>query len=221
MEYPIVVNYEYTSNTYKAMKWLEALADPFAADFEVASVFTAKDKALMKYRLENFDLSREEQRIYTQRINSDGLSHPSLTVVTHLSVACSKDKGYVIVCDNDSIREAIFRFLTTTDKTQLWHNASYDWKRLLYHMGKFPKNFVDTLLLAKCLSNDCNPFRDRVGLKELMAYAYGSWAVAKEVFTLEEMWKPETIKYAATDSCAGYLLFQDLMEEINDNKWSI
>ena len=52
-----------------------------------------------------------------------------------------------------------------------------------------------------------------------MAYAYGDWAISKENFTLEEMWKEETIRYSATDSCATYKLYEDIQKELK--KWSI
>ena len=52
-----------------------------------------------------------------------------------------------------------------------------------------------------------------------MSYAYGSWAVAKESFTLEEMWDENMIKYAATDSCACMLLYNDIQSSLNS--WKI
>ena len=219
MEEPIVVSYEYTNNLYKAKNWLDSLPDPFAADFEVASKFTAKDKAMIKYRLDNFNLSNEERRIYTQQYYSDGLSHPSLTVITHLSVSLSDHEAYVIVCDNDRIRDLVYNFLITTLKKQIWHNAPFDFKRIRYRTGKIPLNFEDTMLLAKCLLNNCNSFLDRVSLKELMAYLFGDWAIAKEEFTLEEMWKETTLRYAATDSCATIRLYNDILEDLK--KWKI
>ena len=33
MDTPIIVNYEYTNNLYKAKQWLQGLPDLFAADF--------------------------------------------------------------------------------------------------------------------------------------------------------------------------------------------
>ena len=62
MEYPIAVNYEYTNNLYKAKQWLNNLPDLFAADFEVASKFTKKQKEVLKLRLENC-YNNEKQRI--------------------------------------------------------------------------------------------------------------------------------------------------------------
>lgn len=219
MDYPIQVNYEYTNNLYKAKKWLQGLPDLFAADFEVASKFTAKEKEHIKYKLDNYRLKDESERILLQQLTSNGLSHPSLTVITHLSVGWSDKDSYVIICDSPAIRNLVYQFLITTPKQQLWHNAVFDFKHIFYHTGVLPSNYIDTQLLAKSILNDADSFKDRTSLKELMGYAYGDWAISKEDFTLEEMWSESMIKYAATDSPATYKLYQDILEDLS--KWKI
>lgn len=219
MDYPIQVNYEYTNNLYKAKKWLQGLPDLFAADFEVASKFTAKEKEHIKYKLDNYHLKDESKRILLQQLTSNGLSHPSLTVITHLSVGWSDRDSYVIICDSPAIRNLVYQFLITTSKQQLWHNAVFDFKHIFYHTGMLPSNYIDTQLLAKSILNDADSFKDRTNLKELMGYAYGDWAISKEDFTLEEMWSESMIKYAATDSPATYKLYHDILEDLS--KWKI
>ena len=219
MDSPIVVNYEYTNNLYKAKQWLFNLPDLFAADFEVASKYTKKEKELIKHRLANYKLAFEKERVLLQQLTSDGLSHPSLTVITHLSVGWTDRDSKVIVCDNPAIRNLVYQFLTTTPKQQLWHNAVFDFKHIFYHTGVLPSNYIDTQLLAKSILNDADSFKDRTGLKELMGYAYGDWAISKEDFTLEEMWSESMIKYTATDSCACMLLYNDILEDLS--KWKI
>ena len=218
MDSPIVVNYEYTNNLYKAKQWLNNLPDLFAADFEVASKFTKKQKEVLKLRLENC-YNNEKQRILLQQITSDGLSHPSLTYITHLSIGWTDRDSYVIVCDTEQIRELILNFLVTTNKLQLWHNSVFDFKHIKYHTNVIPLNYLDTQLLARSILNDANSFNDRTSLKELMSYAYGEWALSKDDFTLEEMWSESMIKYAATDSCACMLLYNDIQSSLNS--WKI
>ena len=218
MDSPIVVNYEYTNNLYKAKQWLNNLPDLFAADFEVASKFTKKQKEVLKLRLENC-YNNEKQRILLQQITSDGLSHPSLTYITHLSIGWTDRDSYVIVCDTEQIRELILNFLVTTNKLQLWHNSVFDFKHIKYHTNVIPLNYLDTQLLARSILNDANSFNDRTSLKELMSYAYGEWALSKDDFTLEEMWSESMIKYAATDSPATYKLYHDILEDLS--KWKI
>lgn len=219
MEYPIKVNYQYTNNMYRAKQWLDNLPDLFAADFEVSSKYSLEEKEVFKYRLDNNNLSFEERRLLLQKLSSNGLSHPSLTVITHLSVGWSDRDSYVIICDNNQIRKLVYNFLITTPKTQIWHNCCFDFKHISYNTGKLPINYIDTQLLAKSILNDANSFRDKTSLKDLMAYAYGDWAISKENFTLEEMWDENMIRYAATDSPATYKLYQDILRDLN--KWKI
>lgn len=216
MDYPIQVNYEYTNNLYKAKKWLQGLPNLFAADFEVASKFTAKEKEHIKYKLDNYRLKDENERILLQQLTSDGLSHPSLTVITHLSIGWSDRDSYVIICDSPAIRNLVYQFLITTPKQQLWHNAVFDFKHIFYHTGVLPSNYIDTQLLAKSILNDADSFKDRTSLKELMGYAYGDWAISKEDFTLEEMWSEDMLKYAATDSCACISLYNDILHDLQN-----
>lgn len=219
MDSPIVVNYEYTNNLYKAKQWLNNLPDLFAADFEVASKYTKRQKDLIKYRLDNYKLSFEKERVLLQQLTSDGLSHPSLTVITHLSVGWTDRDSKVIVCDTERIRKLVLEFLISTEKEQLWHNCVFDFKHIFYHTGALPQKYIDTQLLAKSLLNDADSFKDRTGLKDLMGYAYGAWGIAKDDFTLEEMWTEDMIKYAATDSPATYKLFEDIQGDLQ--KWKI
>ena len=103
MDYPIKVNYEYTHNTYKAKQWLNNLPDVFAADFEIASRYTNKNKAVIKENLDNYKLSFNTEKTLQQQLSSDGLSHPMLTKITHLSIAWSDRDRYVIICDTERI----------------------------------------------------------------------------------------------------------------------
>ena len=219
METFIVVNYEYTNNLYKAKQWLNNLPDLFAADFEVASKYTRKQKDLIKHRLDNYKLAFEKERVLLQQLTSDGLSHPSLTVITHLSIGWTDRDSKVIVCDTERIRMLVFDFLISTTKQQLWHNCVFDFKHIFYHTGVLPQDYIDTQLLAKSLLNDADSFKDRTGLKDLMGYAYGAWGISKDDFTLEEMWSEDMIKYAATDSPATYKLYEDIQKDLQ--KWKI
>lgn len=218
MDYPISVHYEYTDNMYKARQILDSLPDLFAADFEVSPRWTKKELKLAKLRYYT-STDFEYKRILNQQLTADGLSHPSLTQITHLSLGISDREAYVIVCSSYAVRQLVCYFLTQTDKLQLWHNATFDFGHIYHEVGCLPKNFIDTQLLAKAILNDANGFKNQTRLKELMAYAYGDWAISKDNFILEEMWDENMIKYCATDSCATYKLYQDIMED--QKKWKI
>lgn len=215
MNFPIKVNYKYTSNSYLANKWLHELPDMFAADFEVASRYTNKEKELAACRL-NMTKDREVKRELRQIVESDGLSYPSYTCITHLSIAISDRDSFIIICDNDGIRKLVTNFLVTTNKLQLWHNCSYDFKHIYYLQHRIPKNFIDTQLLAKSLINNADNLSGDTKLKSLMGYAYGAWAVARESnFILEDMYNEDMLKYTAIDSAATYKLYCDILEDIH------
>lgn len=220
MEQIIQVKYEYTNNLYKAKQWLNNLPDLFAVDFEAASKYTFNQKVLLWNRYENTKDKFESIHLL-QQINSNGLSHPSLTVITHLSVAWSNNESYIIICDNDRIRSFVYNFLTETTKTQIWHNPLFDFKHIYFHTNKLPNSYIDTMLLAKSLINNANSALDKVGLKDLMGYKYGSWTLAKDEedkYTLENMWNLDMIKYTATDSCACMHLYEDIQHSLQQGK---
>lgn len=219
MEYPIQVKYDVIYDAYTAWKRLSNLPDLFAADFETASKFTQKEKEILKWRYDN-EKDEEKRRIYLQQYLSNGFSHPSLSCITHLSIAWSNRDSFVIICNKQQLQYLVCDFLVTTDKKQIWHNCTFDFKHILYNTGKIPKNYVDTRLLAKCLLNDADGFKSNVGLKNLMGYAYGAWSVAKDdLFNLDSMYDEKLLHYAAIDSCATYKLYQDIQEDLN--KWQI
>lgn len=214
MQPAIHVKFEYSDNIMTIRKWFNGLDNVFAADFETAPKQTRKEREVLAYRLDHRRLTPEQTRIILQQYLANGLSHPSLTVVTHLSIACAEDEAKVIVCSNDAVRKVVFDFLTTTEKKQIWHNCAFDFKHIFHNTHRFPKNFIDTMLLCRVLLNNANGAKNEVGLKTLMGYAYGSWAVAKDSFVLEEMWDEKMLQYAAVDSAATYKLYKDITSEV-------
>lgn len=212
------INYEFTTNSYQAKKWLDGLPDLIATDFEVAGKFTEEQRKFMKNKLDHYRLPFEERRELLQQYKADGLSYPSLTVITHLSVAWSDHDAYVFVCDGQNLRSLVLNFLVTTERLQLWHNSCFDLKLVKYWTGKMPKHFVDTQLLAKCFLNDADQYKGETGLKALMAYEYGEWAKVKDsTFVLEDMYNADMIKYSATDACATFRLYKDILSDIEES----
>ncbi len=96
----IEVNYKSTSSPYYALKWLNSLPDLIACDFEVASRYTDQQKQEFQ---EELDFLPNQNSIQAhelqQKIASDGLSHTSLTQITHFSVAWSESDSFVIITD--------------------------------------------------------------------------------------------------------------------------
>ena len=204
----VKVNYQYTNILYNVHKYLKTAQNhPIIAwDFETANKCTSKELELLKVRYE-LNPTRE----LLQQIEADGLSHPSLSCITHLSVAWSPSDAVVIVCDTELIRRTVYNWLVTIDNTQLIHNSSFDLRHVIYHTGKLPKHFIDTRLLAKSLINNANNMESAVDLKGLMGHKYGDWALSDDTnFTLANIYDAKMIKYSAIDSCATWALYEDI-----------
>ena len=213
METSIKVNYKYTANLYKAKQWLDELPDLIACDFEASSKFTELQKEAFKLQLETEE-DEETKRVLNQYIKSDGLSHPSLSTLTHVSIAWSESDALVILLPSDKLKQFVVNWLVTTTRKQVWHNLSFDAKHIMYLSGKFPQNYEDTQLLAKTIVNHVEVFKAKTGLKELAGAKYGDWGISSDYFKLEDMYKENVIKYAATDACATFWLWNSIQRHL-------
>lgn len=211
----IAVSYKSTNSAVQAALWLRKLPNIVALDFEAASSLSDEDKQTVQEQLDT-DLPFYDALVAKQQLLSDGLSHPSLSRITHMSLAHSVDFGYVFIIDNLKIEQVIMKWLVTTTIKQIWHNASFDFKLIYYRTGKMPINFEDTQQYAKTLINDCNNQKSKTGLKDLMGHKYGAWAVAAENFNAKFMYEPSVLKYAATDACATYNLYLSILQSKED-----
>ena len=208
------INFKYTDNIFKVRSWIEELATKkvIACDFEVASLYDDEEKARCAKKLED-SVSDEDKLYFRQIINSNGLSYPALTKLTHLSVAWSANDAYVFILAKDNVRNALLEFLTDTEVLELWHNACYDLKHVYYYTHKFPKHFIDTQLLAKCYLNNASNALCDTSLKYLMKDEYGDWAIAKDNFNQNNQYDEKMLEYSATDACATYALFRQMCKK--------
>lgn len=190
-------------------------ADLIACDFEVASRYTAAEKEAFQATLDTLDPNSLDYHALKQRITSDGLSHPSLSRITHLSLAVSDSVAYVFIVDTPELEQYLFNWLVSTPIKQIWHNLSFDGKHILYHTGKLPSDYEDTQILAKTLLNHVQIEKALTGLKHLMAYKYGSWAISADHFDLSQMYEEHVLLYAATDACATFALWNDINSSLN------
>ena len=207
LETTINVKYEYTSDINTAKQWLNTLNSTFAADFEIAIKYTSEELEEFRNKVKDLSLPYLERKQYESRCKVTALNHPSHTKITHLSIADSIDFGRVIILDSAEITELVLNFLVTTNKKQIWHNASFDFKHIEYYLLEFPKNYEDTQILYKTLLNHTDVLKAKTDLKTLAGAKYGSWAIASDNFTLSQMYNKKLLKYAAIDACATYYLW--------------
>ena len=215
MELITAVSCTSINNVSDAKIILDSLTTTAAFDFETASKWSDDTKLLLKADLELTE-DREERRIIQQKIDSDGLSHPSLVRVTHMSMATSPRDGYVFIMDNDDILDYCMNWLVTTNIRQIWHNASFDFKQIYHHTGQFPKLYEDSQQLAKSLINHVETFKANTQLKHLMGYAYGAWGLTEDYFNVSNLYDETLLLYAATDACATYSLWETMQHNLKE-----
>jgi hypothetical protein len=216
MQQPIKVNYKSTNVPYTAIQWLRGLPDLIACDFETAIKYTPEQLAAFQAELET-DPPKLRAVELRSKLAATALDHPSHVTITHLSVAWSESDSFVIILDTPRITDIVTNFLVTTTKTQIWHNASYDFRHLHYRTGKFPPNYEDSQLRAKCIVNHVDILKAKTGLKDLAGQWYGQWAVAAENFSLANIYDENLIHYAAIDSCATYKLFHSIGAHVENS----
>jgi hypothetical protein len=220
---PKQVTYQSTNQLHVArswFNWLDSEVDIAAFDFEAAAFITESERAELKSTLKVMQCNPDQFKFaiarITDQLRSHPLSHPSRSVLTHISVAISDTEAFVVILDSEAIRRFVLNWLVTTQVTQIWHNLTYDGSHIYHHTGKFPKRYEDTQIFAKTLLNHVDTFKANTGLKELAGYHYGSWAVSDDNFDLDHMYDEKLIQYAATDSCATFFLWQQLCDTIAD-----
>ena len=211
----IHVTYDVAKTTSRAKELLAEIskAPLFAADFEVAVKYSKRQLDEWQSMLELPDLPKLDKVAIQSKLSATALDHPSHSTITHCSIATSNNHAYVFVLNNKSITDYVLDFLITTPIKQVWHNASYDFQRLYYHTGKFPIDYEDSQILAKTLINHVDTFKARTGLKELQGHKYGAWGISSDNFTLDQMYQPHVLHYAAIDAAATYDLWQYLQSQ--------
>ena len=215
VEHSIEVQYESTNDHAVAAKWLASLPQLFSADFETAVRYDKETIEEAKAKMVDTTLPKKERIMYQAIANASALGHPFHCTITHCSIAISESKAYVFIIDKKEIADVVLTFLTETDKTQVWHNYAYDGRFLRYYANKDAKNVEDTQIFAKTLVNHVEVFKAATGLKDLAGHWYGDWGISADNFTLEQQYDEKVIKYAATDACATFKLWEYLNEFVN------
>lgn len=210
IERGIEVQYDSTNDPEVAKKWLSSLPDLIAADFETAVRYSLEELQEAKEKLADPDISKKEYIYYDSLLSATALSHPSHCTITHCSMAWSEKDAYVFIIDSQAIADVVLDFLVETDKTQIWHNYSYDGRFLRYYLRADPKNVEDSQIFAKTLLNHVDTFKARTGLKELAGNWYGNWGISEDNFTISQQYEEHVLKYSATDACATYKLWEYL-----------
>ena len=217
MEKPIQVTYKVARNSYAANKLISEIRnyDTFSADFEAATKYTPEEREAMEAELEQNPTKRRRIQLEST-LAATALDHPAHVALTHCSIAVSDNEAYVFILDNKPITTLVLNFLVTTQQRQVWHNATFDFKHIYYHIGKLPQLFEDTQILAKTILNHVEVFRANTGLKQLAGHKYGNWAISTDNFDLSTIYDDHVHHYAAIDACATFWLWNSIQRHIGE-----
>lgn len=215
----IKVDYKHTNRPLVAKQWLNELKNRkvIACDFEAAVKYTEEDRKVLEHIIDEQATPYLVKKQAEAVLAATPLDHPAHSLPTHLSVAWADNEAYVFVLDKPAMLNVVMQFLVTTDVKQVWHRATYDFMHIYYHTGKMPKDYEDSQIFAKVLLNHVDVHKANTGLKELAGHAYGEWGIASDSFVTENMFDPTMLKYAATDACATYWVYQKLLKATADD----
>lgn len=184
-------------------------------DTETAGVYSKEERKEAEQLLKG-DLTVEERQLALLVSANSGLSFPSLVNVTHFIFGTSESHSVILICDNPKTEYRIWKWVADYNGLLLIHNTLFDLKLMYNRIGKFPKNYEDTALLAKVLINNSDTWKSKVGLKELMADDYDpSWTFIDE-YEPKNLKDPKFLKYAAIDGAATFKLWTDMQDTIRD-----
>ena len=214
----IEVTYDKYFTLVSALSALKELPYQVSLDFETQSLYNKEEKAEAKKFLKEEELDRETEKFCKVVANSSGLSYPSITKITHMSIAWSDKDALVVVIPDMRTEMAILNWIVSSNHHFIIHNSLFDLKQVYVKTGKLPKKYDDSQLLAKSFINHSNIWKANVGLKELMSQYYDPKWCGIDGYDDTDLKKESFLKYAAIDACATYLLWTQLQEEIEEKK---
>ncbi len=212
----IKVDYQLFTDSYflkKLFKKLETY-DVLGFDTESSGVYPKIERELANQWINTEKLSVQKRKQYLLIANNSGLSFPNLTRTTHFIFSPTNDFSYIIVCQTLSQEMKVWKWLTTYRGKLLIHNTVHDLQIMYDRVKQFPHDYEDTMLLSKCFINNCDVWKAKVGLKDLMGSQYDpAWALFDQ-YEPEEVYDTKFIEYAAIDGAAVFGLWNDIQEHI-------
>ncbi len=216
----IKVKYDVHSTRYGINKALEQLLcqNVMSFDVETRGVYSKEERKEALELLKQQELPLDTKQLAMLVSHNNGLSFPSLIEVTHFVFGTHQDQSTILICNDPRLELRIWNWLSTYQGLLLVHNTLFDLKIMYNRVGKLPQHYEDTALLAKCLLNDVDTWRAKVGLKDLMAEQYDpSWTLIDE-YEPENLKDPKFLKYAAIDGAATFKLYNDIQQTLWDER---
>lgn len=209
----INVTYEIASTNWTVRKILNQLErEPLLAfDTETAGVYSVEERELAKEALK-VKQENDVRKMAALIAANSGLSFPSLVNVTHFVFGTSEDHSKIIVANSEKEELTVWNWLAKYEGLLAIHNTLFDLKLMKHRVNCLPKNYEDTQLMAKCLTNNADSWKAKVGLKDLMGSHYDpAWTMLDE-YEPKNPKDPKFLIYAATDGAATYKLYQMILD---------
>jgi len=218
----INVSYKVYTTYYGIAKKLNTLTKIpiLSLDLELQSIYSISEreeaKLLLKNNIQN--LTRDDMLLCKVVARASGLSHPSITKITHIIFGLSESESIIFIINDNKSRDLVLNWVINFKGKLLIHNTGFDLKIIHYHTNNFPKDFEDTQLLAKCLINHCDNWKANTGLKELMSSYYDPKWLMIESYDIQNYKDKAFLRYSAIDGAATFKLWEQLQEAIKDEK---
>ena len=208
----IKVDFDVYATRWHIKKILEELStvEVLSFDTETKGVYTKDERKEAVAYLKGKDLPVTSKALALQVAENSGLSFPSLVNVTHFIFGLSEEKSIVVICDNYNTEMIIWRWIAEYKGLLIVCNALFDLKLMYHRVGKFPLNYEDVQLLAKCLTNNVEVWKCRVGLKDLMGSFYDPVWVLVDEYEPDNSRDPKFLIYCSIDGAATFKLWLDI-----------
>lgn len=212
----ITVEYEVYSTRYTIEQKLKVLNNIpiMSLDFETQSIYSQDEIKEAKDLLKDHEteLSSKDLKLCKLVRNSSGLSHPKITKVTHMIFGISESKSIIFIIYDSKTEQIVMDWIVNYNGKLITHNSLFDVKIIHYRTGKFPKDFEDTQLLAKCKINDTQDWQSKTGLKHIMGEYYNNKWTMIETYNITNYKDPDFLRYASIDGAATFKLWEILNE---------
>ncbi len=212
----IKVTFEVHANKWHIDKALNELAKRaiLSFDTETAGVYSKTERAEAAEYLKEENIPVDSRSLALQVEANCGLSFPSLVSVTHFIFGISEDYSVVLICSNPQLEIHIWNWIADYEGRLIVHNSLFDLKIMYHRIGRMPKDYDDSQLLAKCLTNNAEVYKCKVGLKDLMGSHYDPMWILVDEYEPANLKDPKFLMYAAIDGAATMKLWNDIQEHM-------
>ena len=214
----IKVSYEVCSTPWHTKKMLQKLKqyDRLGFDTETQGVYTKAQRKEATKLLKEENVRPDHRKLALLVANNSGLSFPSLVRVTHFIFGISESESVILITQHPQEEFMIWNWIAEYKGLLLIHNTLFDLKLMYHRIGKFPEFYEDTQLLAKCLINNADVWKAKVGLKDLMGSYYNPKWTLMEDYEPTNLKDPDFLDYAGIDGGAVVKLYENLEEHCNE-----